>query len=188
MVLQRGVGSLQSPLSSHSTQACVAARQILLGSVWQSPLPVHSTHRWLCVSHCDVAGVSLQWLSCVHSTQRCVLVRHAGVARVSWQSLFRPHSTQVWVVVKQNGVAEVVPPQSPFAAHPTQTLLLQMGVGALQSEFWLHPATQVPLSQTGVGALQSALREHWSLHVWLLVSQMGVGAAQSPLTVHSTHW
>jgi hypothetical protein len=40
-----------------------------------------------------------------------------------------------------------------------------MGVGAAQSEVWLHPATQLPLSQTGVGALQSAFLEHWSLHV-----------------------
>ena len=109
--------------------------------------------------------------------------------------------------MKQNGVGEVVPPQSPFAPHWTHTLLLQIGVGALQSEFpaqpathaplsqtgvgalqsesWPH-ATQLPLSQTGVGALQSASRKHWSLHVWLLVSQYGVGAAQSPLTVHST--
>jgi hypothetical protein len=127
--------------------------------------------------------VSVQWLSWVHSTQRCVFVKHAGVAGVSWQSLFRPHSTQVCVLVKQNGVW---PLQSPFAAHPTHTLLLQMGVGVLQSEFWLHPAMQLPLSQTGVGALQSASRVHWSVHVWLFVSQIGVGAAQSPLTTHST--
>jgi hypothetical protein len=130
----------------------------------------------------------------MHSTQTWFVTKQAGVASVSVQSLFRPHSTQVCVSVKQNGVGPVWGPQSPFASHWTQTLLLQMGVGALQSESWLHPAThvfvlssqtgvgslqsespahptQLPLSQTGVGVLQSESWKHWSLHVWLFVSQ-----------------
>jgi len=76
--------------------------------------------------------VSVQLLSPVHSTQTWFVVKHTGVAGVSWQSLFRPQSTQVWIWVKQNGVW---PLQSPLAAHWTQTLLLQMAVGAVQSVF-----------------------------------------------------
>ena len=51
VVLHRGVELLQSPSSEHSTHVRVAVRQILLGSVGQSPLSRHATHRWLCVSH-----------------------------------------------------------------------------------------------------------------------------------------
>ena len=125
--------------------------------------------------------MSVQWLSLVHSTHTWFVVKHAGVAAVSAQWLFPPHSTQVWVWVKQNGVGEEVPPQSPLSTHPTQTLLSQMGVGALQSESPLHPATHVPLSQTGVGSLQS---ESWPQATQLPLSQTGVGALQSESWEH----